>query len=347
MRSLKELTRPNVWALKPYSSARDEYSGAEASVFLDANENPYNAPNNRYPDPLQRELKALIAEQKGVKVENIFLGNGSDEAIDLIFRAFCQPGVDNVVAIEPTYGMYKVCADVNDVEYRPMLLDVYYQFKAGSLLSAIDEYTKAIFLCSPNNPTGNSLDRKELYSLLKRFDGLVIVDEAYIDFASSESLLKELEQYPNLIVLQTFSKAWGCAAIRLGMAFASPKIIAIFNKIKYPYNVNRLTQEEAIKILQHPETVKEWVNTLLEERARVMEEFVKLPCCIRVFPTDANFFLAKVYEATQIYDYLVSEGIIVRNRTNVMLCKDCLRITIGTKEENDALLEALRKVEIE
>ena len=347
MRTLKELTRPNVWALKPYSSARDEYSGVEASVFLDANENPYNAPNNRYPDPLQRELKALIAPLKGVKVENIFLGNGSDEAIDLVFRAFCRPGVDNVVAIDPTYGMYQVCAEVNDVEYRKMLLDVYYQFKASSLLSAIDENTKAIFVCSPNNPTGNSLCRKEIESLLNKFDGLVIVDEAYIDFSSSESLLKDLDKYPNLIVLQTFSKAWGCAAIRLGMAFASPEIIGIFNKIKYPYNVNRLTQEEAIRILQHPETIKGWVNTLLEERARVMEEFVKLPCCVRVFPTDANFFLAKVYEATQLYNYLVSEGIIVRNRTNVALCNDCLRITIGTKEENDALLDALRKVEVE
>jgi len=347
MRTLKELTRSNVWALKPYSSARDEYSGVEASVFLDANENPYNTPNNRYPDPLQRELKSLIAPLKGVKVENIFLGNGSDEAIDLVFRAFCRPGVDNVVAIDPTYGMYQVCAEVNDVEYRKILLDVYYQFKASSLLSAIDENTKAIFVCSPNNPTGNSLCRKEIESLLKRFDGLVIVDEAYIDFSSSESLLKDLDQYPNLIVLQTFSKAWGCAAIRLGMAFASPEIIAIFNKIKYPYNVNRLTQEEAIKVLQHPETIKEWVNTLLEERTRVMEEFVKLPCCVRVFPTEANFFLAKVYEATQIYNYLVSEGIIVRNRTNVALCNDCLRITIGTKEENEALLDALRKVEVE
>ena len=347
MRTLKELTRPNVWALKPYSSARDEYSGVEASVFLDANENPYNAPNNRYPDPLQRDLKALIAPLKGVKMENIFLGNGSDEAIDLVFRAFCRPGVDNVVAIDPTYGMYQVCAEVNDVEYRKMLLDVYYQFKASSLLSAIDENTKAIFVCSPNNPTGNSLCRKEIESLLNKFDGLVIVDEAYIDFSSSESLLKDLDKYPNLIVLQTFSKAWGCAAIRLGMAFASPEIIGIFNKIKYPYNVNRLTQEEAIRVLQHPETIKGWVNTLLEERARVMEEFVKLPCCVRVFPTDANFFLAKVYEATQIYNYLVSEGIIVRNRTNVALCNDCLRITIGTKEENDALLDALRKVEVE
>ena len=347
MRSLKELTRPNVWALKPYSSARDEYSGVEASVFLDANENPYNTPNNRYPDPLQRDLKSLIAPLKGVKVENIFLGNGSDEAIDLIFRAFCRPGVDNVVAIDPTYGMYQVCAEVNDVEYRKMLLDVYYQFKASSLLSAIDENTKAMFICSPNNPTGNSLCRKEIESLLKKFDGLVVVDEAYVDFSSSESLLKDLEQYPNLIVLQTFSKAWGCAAIRLGMAFASPEIIAIFNKIKYPYNVNRLTQEEAIKVLQQPEQIKAWVNTLLEERTRVMDEFVKLPCCVRVFPTDANFFLAKVYEATQIYNYLVSEGIIVRNRTNVALCNDCLRITIGTKEENDALLNALRKVEVE
>ena len=347
MRTLKELTRPNVWALKPYSSARDEYSGAEASVFLDANENPYNNPNNRYPDPLQRELKALIAAQKGVKVENIFLGNGSDEAIDLIFRAFCQPGVDNVVAIDPTYGMYKVCADVNDVEYRPMLLDVYYQFKASSLLSAIDENTKAMFICSPNNPTGNSLCRKEIDALLNKFDGLVVVDEAYIDFADAPSLLADLDKYPNLIVLQTFSKAWGCAAIRLGMAFASPEIIAIFNKIKYPYNVNLLTQQAAIELLQQPEKIKAWVNTLLEERSRVMKEIEQLPCCVRVFPTDANFFLAKVYEATAIYNYLVSEGIIVRNRTNVALCKDCLRITIGTKEENDALLEALRKIEVE
>ena len=347
MRDLKELTRPNVWTLKPYSSARDEYSGVEASVFLDANENPYNTPNNRYPDPLQRDLKALIAPLKGVKEENIFLGNGSDEAIDLIFRAFCRPGIDNVVAIEPTYGMYQVCAEVNDVEYRKMLLDVYYQFKASALLSAIDENTKAIFLCSPNNPTGNSLCRKEMETLLSRFDGLVIVDEAYIDFSSSPSMLKDLDKYPNLIVLQTFSKAWGCAAIRLGMAFASPEIIVIFNKIKYPYNVNLLTQKEAIKFLQHPEQIKEWVNVLLKERTRLMEEFVKLPCCVRVFPTDANFFLAKVYEATRLYNYLVGEGIIVRNRTHVALCNDCLRITIGTKEENDALLDALRKVEVE
>lgn len=347
MKSLKELTRPNVWALKPYSSARDEYNGVEASVFLDANENPYNAPNNRYPDPLQRELKSLIAPLKGVAVEQIFLGNGSDEAIDLVFRAFCRPGVDNVVAIEPTYGMYKVCAEVNDVEYRPMLLDVYYQMKAKELLSGIDENTKAIFICSPNNPTGNSLCRSEIEKLLRSFEGLVIVDEAYIDFSKSESLLKDLEHYPNLIVLQTFSKAWGCAAIRLGMAFASPEIIAIFNKIKYPYNVNLLTQKEAIQLLQYPEKIQSWVDTLLDERDRVMAEFGKLPVCFRVYPTDANFFLAKVVDAKALYDYLVSRGIIVRNRTNVALCKDCLRITIGTKEENDALLAALKEVEIE
>lgn len=347
MRTLKELTRPNVWALKPYSSARDEYNGAEASIFLDANENPFNTPNNRYPDPLQRNLKALISSLKGVKEESIFLGNGSDEAIDLVFRAFCQPGVDNVVAIEPTYGMYKVCAEVNDVEYRPMLLDVYYQMKAKELLSGIDENTKAIFICSPNNPTGNSLCRAEIEKVLASFDGLVIVDEAYIDFSASPSLLKDIEKYPNLIVLQTFSKAWGCAAIRLGMAFASPEIIAIFNKIKYPYNVNLLTQKEAIRLLQEPEKVQAWVDVLLEERTRVMKEFAELPISIRVYPTDANFFLAKVVDAKALYDYLVSCGIIVRNRTNVALCKDCLRITIGTKEENDALLAALREVEVE
>ena len=225
MKSLKELTRPNIWALKPYSSARDEYSGKEASVFLDANENPYNTPNNRYPDPLQRELKDMIALVKKVTPEQIFLGNGSDEAIDLVFRAFCRPGIDNVVAIDPTYGMYQVCADVNDVEYRKVLLDDTFQFKADELLAASDENTKLIFLCSPNNPTGNNLCRKEILTLLEKFQGLVIVDEAYIDFSDEPSLIGDLKQYPNLIVFQTFSKAWGCAAIRLGMAFASPDII--------------------------------------------------------------------------------------------------------------------------
>mgnify|MGYP003466723879 CR=1 FL=1 len=342
MKTLKELTRPNVWALKPYSSARDEYSGVEASVFLDANENPYHAPFNRYPDPLQKELKSLIAPLKQVREEQIFLGNGSDEAIDLVFRAFCTPSVDNVVAIDPTYGMYQVCAEVNDVEYRKVLLDEHYQFSAEKLLAATDDHTKAIFLCSPNNPTGNNLCRGEIESLLHSFDGLVIVDEAYADFSSERSFLLDLDKYPNLIVLQTFSKAWGCAAIRLGMAFACPQIIGLFNKIKYPYNVNLLTQQEAISLLQDPVKVQDWISILLQERTRLMDEFSKLSCCETIYPTDANFFLTKVTDAKKIYEYLVSKGIIVRNRTHVALCGNCLRITIGTSEENDTLLEALK-----
>ena len=341
MKELNELTRPNIRALKPYSSARDEYNGAEASVFLDANENPYNTPNNRYPDPMQRELKNMIAPVKKVKPENIFLGNGSDEAIDLVYRAFCRPGVDNVVAIDPTYGMYQVCAEVNDVEYRKVLLDENYQFSADKLLAATDDDTKLIFLCSPNNPTGNALDREEIEKTLSAFQGLAIIDEAYSDFSDVPSFLPALEKYPNLIVFQTFSKAWGCAAIRLGMAFASPEIISIFSKIKYPYNVNLLTQKEAIAMMHRHYEVDRWVKSLLEERARLINEFIQLPCCEKIYPTDANFFLAKVTDAKKIYAYLVSKGIIVRNRTNVSLCRDCLRITIGTRPENDTLLEAL------
>lgn len=343
MKPLQELTRPNIWTLQPYSSARDEYSGAEASVFLDANENPYNHPNNRYPDPLQRELKTIIASAKKVKSETIFLGNGSDEAIDLVFRAFCRPGVDNVVAIEPTYGMYQVCADVNDVEYRKVPLDKDFQFHAADLLAASDGQTKLMFLCSPNNPTGNCLCRHEIYTLLDSFQGLVVVDEAYSDFSGEPSLLEELDRYPNLVILQTFSKAWGCAAIRLGMAFASPQIIQILNKIKYPYNVNLLTQHEAIRMMQKHYEVQRWVKSLLEERERLIGEFANLPCCIHIYPTQANFFLAKVTDAKLIYEYLVQRGIIVRNRTHIALCHNCLRITIGTRPENDALLEALKQ----
>ena len=345
MKPLQELTRPNIWTLKPYSSARDEYNGAEASVFLDANENPYNQPNNRYPDPLQRELKNLIAPIKKVRSEQIFLGNGSDEAIDLVYRAFCRPGIDNVVAIEPTYGMYQVCADVNDVEYRKVVLDADFQFKADDLLKASDDNTKLIFLCSPNNPTGNNLSHPEIEKLLREFPGLVIVDEAYSDFSSAPSFLRKLDSYPNLIVLQTFSKAWGCAAIRLGMAFASPEIIGLLSKIKYPYNVNRLTQQEAIQMMQKYYQIQRWVESLLEERGHLMKEFSKLPCCKHIYPSDANFFLTRVTDAKKIYNYLVGKGIIVRNRTNVTLCKDCLRITIGTRPENDMLLEALKDFE--
>lgn len=342
MKPLKELTRPNIWALEPYSSARDEYNGAEASIFLDANENPYNAPNNRYPDPLQRNLKKLIAPIKKVKPQQIFLGNGSDEPIDLVYRAFCIPGKDNVVAIAPTYGMYQVCAGVNNVEYRKVLLDDNFQFQADKLLAAADDNTKLIFLCSPNNPTGNDLCRDEILKLLKEFQGLVIVDEAYSDFSENPSLLTQLNEFPNLIVLQTFSKAWGCAGIRLGMAFASEEIVSLLNKIKYPYNINRLTQEEATRIMEKHYRISEWVKMLIDERERVIEKFKDLKCCVHIYPTSANFFLVRVTDAKKIYDYLVNKGIIVRNRSNVTLCHQCLRITIGTRPENDSLLEVLK-----
>lgn len=342
MKTLKELTRPNIWALKPYSSARDEYNGAAASVFLDANENPYNLPHNRYPDPLQRDLKAELTRIKQVKAENIFLGNGSDEAIDLVFRAFCEPGVDNVVAIDPTYGMYKVCADVNNVEYRKVLLDDVFQFTADGLLAATDEHTKLIFLCSPNNPTGNDLLRTEIEKTLVAFSGLVIIDEAYNDFSSAPSFLQQLDKYPNLVVFQTFSKAWGCAAIRLGMAFASAEIISIFNKIKYPYNVNQLTQQQALSMLQRYDEIEGWVKELIAERGRLMDAFSTLTCVKEIFPSDANFFLARVTDAGAIYNYLVAKGIIVRNRSSISLCGNCLRVTVGTPAENKTLLEALQ-----
>ena len=343
MKSLEELTRPNIWSLAPYSSARNEYAGREARVFLDANENPYNQPFNRYPDPLQLELKTALSKVKGIPAENIFLGNGSDEAIDLPYRCFCNPGVDNVVAIEPTYGMYKVCADINDVEYRPVLLNEHYQITAEKLLAATDAHTKIIWLCTPNNPTGNCLKREEVIKVIEGFEGLVIVDEAYSDFSSQKTLRSELAKYPNLIVLNTMSKAWGCAAIRLGMAFASEEIISIFNKVKYPYNVNQLTQLQALEALKDPYEVDNWVKILLQERSRMMDAFELLPICEKVYPTDANFFLAKMTDATKIYNYLVDKGIIVRNRHRVQLCQNCLRITIGTKSENSELIAALRQ----
>ena len=343
MKSIEQLCRKNIWNLAPYSSARNEYAGREAHVFLDANENPYNAPYNRYPDPLQLELKATISKVKGVPAEKIFLGNGSDEAIDLPYRCFCEPGIDNVVAIEPTYGMYKVCADINNTEYRPVLLDDQYQITAEKLLAATDQYTKLIWLCSPNNPTGNSLHREEILKVIERFEGLVIVDEAYSDFSSQKPLRTELSKYPNLIVLNTMSKAWGCAAIRLGMAFASEEIISIFNKVKYPYNVNLLTQEQALQALKDPFEVDKWVKILLEERSRMIDAFKLLPICKKVYPTEANFFLAQMTDATKIYNYLVDKGIIVRNRHRIQLCQNCLRVTIGTKTENGELIAALRQ----
>lgn len=342
MKNLQDLVRKNIWALKPYSSARDEYKGFTAEVFLDANENPYNAPINRYPDPVQESLKVVLSPIKSVSPEKIFLGNGSDEAIDLVYRIFCNPGKDNVVAIDPTYGMYEVCADINDVEYRKVKLDTHYQLNADKLLDACDENTKLIFLCSPNNPTGNNLLRSEVEKILDKFQGIVVMDEAYSDFSSQRPFRLDLDKYPNIIVLNTFSKAWGCAAIRLGMAFASKEIIDLFNKVKYPYNVNKLTQEKALETLEAMSKIHQRVNMIVEDRQYLMEAFLDLPICKAVYPSDANFFLAKVTEADKIYDYLVRKGIIVRNRSRVTLCDNCLRITIGTRNENTKLLSVLR-----
>lgn len=340
---LKTWVRPNIWNLKPYSSARSEFKG-EASVFLDANENPYNAPYNRYPDPLQWAVKEKISQLKGVPAEQIFLGVGSDEPIDLIYRAFCEPGIDNVVAIDPTYGMYQVCADINNVEYRKVSLDNEFNVDADAVLNAIDTHTKAVFVCSPNNPTGNSLNRAAVERILKSFAGVVVVDEAYIDFSSQPTFLHLLNEYANLVVLQTFSKAWGSAGIRLGMAFASREIIEIFNKIKYPYNINKLTQEHALSMLEKAGQVKEWVTILLQERVRLASELSRLSIVKKVYPSDANFLLVKVDDASAVYRYLVENGIIVRNRNNITLCMGCLRITVGTPEENSLLIEAMTKL---
>lgn len=342
MKELKELVRENIWKLKPYSSARDEYSGHVAHVFIDANENPYNTSFNRYPDPLQRELKQKIARIKGVEEDCIFLGNGSDEAIDLVYRCFCNPMVDNVVAIEPTYGMYKVCADINNVEYRKVLLDNKFAMNAEDVLAACDTHTKVIWICTPNNPSGNDICRSEIEHILNTFQGIVVIDEAYSDFSQQKTFRTELSTYPNMIVLNTMSKAWGCAGIRLGMAFASPEIIGIFNKVKYPYNVNCLTQEKAAAILDNIQEVQIWVAQILEEKARVIEAFGQLDVCVKIYPSAANFFLVEVTDAQSIYDYLVNKGIIVRNRSQIALCKNCLRITIGNRTENNELLAALR-----
>ena len=340
---IENLVRPNILALKPYSCARDEFKGRAASVFLDANENPYYSPYNRYPDPLQEELKARLAEVKGVPANRIFLGNGSDEAIDLVYRVFCEPRVDNVVAIAPTYGMYGVCANINDVEYRSVLLNEDYSLDADRLLAAVDEHTKVIWLCSPNNPTGNVLDRKAIEHVLTDFRGIVVVDEAYSDFADVRPFRLDLDRWPNIIVLNTFSKLWASAAIRLGMAFASEEIIQFFNKVKYPYNVNQLTQQQALRVLAEMPRINQWRMTILHERRQLLPAIAELPICRAVYPTDANFVLALMTDADAIYNYLIDHGIVVRNRSRVQLCGNCLRITLGTPEENNALLGALRQ----
>jgi histidinol-phosphate aminotransferase len=339
---INELLRENIKNMQPYSCARDEFKGV-ASVYLDANENPYNQPYNRYPDPLQLEVKNAISKVKKIAVENIFLGNGSDEPIDLLYRAFCEPRRDNVVAIEPTYGMYKVCAAVNDVEYRNVLLNENFDIDAYKLMDSTNLNTKIIWLCSPNNPTGNSLNADEIFKLLDWFRGIVVVDEAYIDFSANESFSSYIGKYPNLVILQTMSKAWGNAAIRLGMAFASVEIIEVLNKIKYPYNINIFTQEHAKKVLNNALQTSKWVETIIEERRQLIKKLNQLETVKHIYPTDANFVLVKVDNANIAYNWLVNKSIIVRNRSSVSLCGNCLRITVGTPEENNTVIEALKE----
>lgn len=339
--NLQTLVRKNIWNLVPYSCARNEFKG-EASVFLDANENPLNDPYNRYPDPFQDALKQKVSKVKGVDAANIFFGNGSDEPIDLVVRIFCEPRVDNIVAIDPTYGMYQVCADINDVEYRKVLLNEDFSLDADRLLAAADAHTKLIFLCSPNNPTANVLNQVEVLKVVKHFPGIVVLDEAYIDFAEAPGLLSRLSEFPNLIILQTFSKAWGMAAIRLGMAFATPEIIGLFNKVKYPYNINLLTQTFVGESMDKEIEKHETVRMLVEQRAFLRDALLAFSFVKQVYPSDANFLLVKVYDANSLYDYLINRGIVIRNRTKLSLCKDTVRVTVGTREENKALLDALK-----
>ena len=338
--NLDKLVRPNISKLTPYSSARNEFTGS-ASIFLDANENPYNEPFNRYPDPLQREVKKRLASIKGVKPENIFLGVGSDEGFALAYRIFCRPGIDNVVAIAPSYGMYEVCADINDIEYRRVSLDDNFNFDPDTLLAATDENTKLLWICSPNNPTGNAYPIDMILKTAQAFSGIVMVDEAYIDFSSKGSMIAYLDQCPNVIVLQTFSKAWGRAGLRLGVAYASPEIIDYYNKVKYPYNINAITQEKAIEALENVAKVKAWVDELLDNRSLLAEALEKMSCVKHIYPSDANFLLIRVDDPDCLYNFLCKQGIIVRNRNRVEKCAGCLRITIGTKDENAQLINAI------
>jgi histidinol-phosphate aminotransferase len=340
---INTLVRKNVLSMKPYSSARDEFHG-EAEVFLDANENPYPSPYNRYPDPLQWKVKEKLAEIKGLTPAQIFLGNGSDEPIDLIIRAFCEPNQDSIMITEPTYGMYKVCAEVNAVNVQQVLLTPDFDLDLDAVPNTFDASTKVIFLCSPNNPTGNLLSRTKILEVVKRFYGLVVIDEAYIDFTKSKSFIHELKKYPNLIVLQTFSKAWGLAGLRLGMCYASEEIIGILNKIKYPYNVNVRTQEIALDALENSYRKEIWVDEILKERALLIGQLQRLNMVEKIFPSDANFLLARVKDAHSTYQYLMDNRIIVRDRSRVNLCYNCLRITVGTPEENKRLIEALKQI---
>ncbi len=339
------LTRDNVKAMSPYSTARDEFTG-EAEIFLDANENPFGSPGlapfNRYPDPRQSKLKEKLSKIKGVPAEHIFLGNGSDEVIDLLFRAFCQPGQDEVILVPPTYGMYEVAAQINAVATKKVPLTVDFQLDMEALAAAIDVRTKLIFICSPNNPTGNSLNREDIETLLAHFNGIVVVDEAYINYSRQKSFIQELTEYPNLFVVQTLSKAWGLAALRVGMGFSSRDIIDVLNKIKPPYNISQATQELASQALDHIEQVNDWIRQTVAEREAMVNKLTEFSCVQHIYPSDANFVLVKTTDAQGIYRFLVNKGLIVRDRSAVTLCEGCLRITVGTPSENARLLTEMR-----
>lgn len=346
MFSLNELVRENIKRLTPYSSARDEFKG-EANVFLDANENSFGSPltkwYNRYPDPLQSKVKDRLSAIKAIPSSNIFLGNGSDECIDLLIRAFCEPGTDNIIICPPTYGMYEVSANINNVPVKKVSLTPDYQLNLEAIANAIDENTKLIFLCSPNNPTGNSLNREDVEVLLNNYFGIVVIDEAYINFSKFRSFTQELKEYPNLVVMQTLSKAWGLAALRIGMAFASEEIIHILNKIKPPYNINQASQELALQALDNVQEVNDMIREIVNERQLLEKALPSIGLVQVIHPSDANFLLVQVTEPVRIYQYLLDRGIVVRDRSRVELCEGCLRITVGTPHENKLLLEALNE----
>jgi histidinol-phosphate aminotransferase len=343
MKDINSLVRSNVRRMKAYSCARDEYSGKEG-VFLDANENPFG-PLNRYPDPYQLELKAAVSRLKGVPERNIFLGNGSDEIIDLTFRIFCNPGIDKALTFTPTYGMYQVAADANDVELVKIPLDEDFLLRPDDYTPRTEnEKIKLTLVCSPNNPSGNKFERTSVRQVIRETPGIVLIDEAYIDFSEEQSFLTELEENPNLIVMQTFSKAWGMASVRVGMAFASEEIVGYFNKMKPPYNISTVNQDTVMKRISDPARFREEVKKILSERSRLLEELSKIPLITRVYPSDANFILVKTLNAEKIYETLASMGIITRNRSS--LAENCIRITVGTEDENNRLLEALKKIKI-
>jgi len=342
---INKLVRENVKVLKPYSSARDEFKDFNLDmVFLDANENPFQNGVNRYPDPQQNNLKSLLSNIKGVSEKNILLGNGSDEVLDLIFRAFCEPNQDSVIILPPTYGMYEVLANTNAIGIIKVELSSSFEPQVEQIINTSNSKCKILFLCSPNNPTGNSFNANEIEELLNKFDGIVVIDEAYIDFSEQKSWLERLEEFPNLIVTQTLSKAYGMAGIRLGICYASTEIISVLNKIKPPYNVNELTQQRAIKQLQNMELVNEQITSILNERDQIFDELKTIDFVSKIYPTDANFVLVKVDDATKRYNQLIEKGIVIRNRTNQPLCENCLRFTIGTKEENNKLMNALKSI---